>query len=190
MTRPRTVEEPGVGRVEIFPLPTEEDFLLGLLTDVFENHWHEIVFGSLVQGAVFEIAVPEAPKRIGLLDGYLTVHFGTWHFHVCIGEHTGPGKTPTPPEVAMHRRCARAEMVRALSGDGTPRSWQLRLFNGKDEQMMTVFFPHPYITRDENIRQEPDWSRLAMWDKFRALYLGLEPDPLDRSAGRSVCGGA
>lgn len=29
--------------------------------------------------------------------------------------------------------------------------------------------------------KQPDWSRLALWDELRRKYLGLEPDPRDRS---------
>ncbi len=47
----------------------------------------------------------------------------------------------------------------------------------------------PGVGRDETILERPDWSRLAMWDKFRKVYLGLDPDPLDRTAGRRVRGG-
>jgi hypothetical protein len=183
------VTEPGVGRLEVFRLDTSQEALLALLTDVFENHWRDVAFGPLVQGAVFEIRAPNAPQRISLLDGYLTVNFGAWHFHLCIGEHKGPGRDPTPFDVAGHRRCKRAEMLRILGPGGAPSSWQMRFLNGRDEQMMTVFFPHPYITREDKIRKQPDWSQLAMWDKFRKTYLGLDPDPLDRAGEGMAFGG-
>lgn len=64
----------------------------------------------------------------------------------------------------------------------------MRFFNGQDEQMMTVFLPSPFLTKEEKILKTPDWSRLAMWDKFRQTYLGLEPDPLDRTATGFSCG--
>ncbi|MCK9932713.1 hypothetical protein MXD62_37195 [Frankia sp. Mgl5] len=53
-----------------------------------------------------------------MYDGYVTVDFGAWHFHLCIGEHTASG---------------------------------------------------------------PDFGRLAAWDALRERYLGLGPDPRDRS---------
>ncbi len=182
-------EEFGVGRIETFPLPTDQDFLFGVLKDVFENHWREIVFGSLIQGAVFEIKTDRPPETIGLFDGYLTVHYGIWHFHVCIGPHKGNHKNPTPPELATHRRCARAEFYRLLNSDDTPRSWGLRLFNGGGEQQLTVFFPNPFLGENEKALKQPDWSRLSMWDDFRRRYLGLEPDPRDRSGKGVRCGG-
>lgn len=181
-------EEFGTGRVEAFPLSIEQDFLFRLLKDIFENHWEKIVFGSMVQGAVFEIRVADAPRRVGMSDGYLTVDFGFWHFHVCIGEHKGPSRTPTPPDVAAHRRTARAEFYRILNEDSTPRSWGLRLFNGGDEQQMTIFLPSPFHA-DDRMLKEPDWSRLELWEQLRARYLGVEPDPIDRAGPRRACVG-
>jgi len=190
MSQSKIVEEPGAGRAEIFPLPTGEAFLHEMLKDAFENWWNQMVFGTLIQGAVFEIHAPNPPHRIGLLDGYLTVDFGAWHFHVCIGQNTGTRRNPTPPELARVRRTARAELVRFLRDDGTPRSWQLRLFNGRDENQLTIFFPNPCLDENDRFLKEPDWSRLAMWDAFRHNYLGLEPDPKDRTAHGFPCGGA
>lgn len=181
--------EPGVGRVEIFALPTDEATLFTLLQDVFENWWDQIAFGTLIQGAVFEIHAPNAPRKIGLLDGYLTVDFGDWHFHVCIGENKGTRRNPTDPEVARVRRTCRAEMIRILNSDDTPRSWQLRLFNGSGENQLTVFFPNPFLGPNDRVLKEPDWSHLHMWDTFRKRYLGLEPDPRDREAHGFPCGG-
>ena len=31
-----------------------------------------------------------------MLDGYLTVDLGTWHFHLCIGEHRATTAAPLP----------------------------------------------------------------------------------------------
>ncbi|PWR20426.1 DUF7676 family protein [Zavarzinia aquatilis] len=185
----RIVEEAGNGKVEIFPLPTGADFLFDLCKLLFEKHWHEIVFGSCVQGAVFEIAVDRAPKKVVLFDGYLTVDFGRWHFHLCIGENRGTPRHPTPPELARHRRTARAELYRGLRDDGAPRSWGLRLFNGAGEQQMTVFLPNPLLTPDMKPARPPDFSRLALWDELRRVCLGLDPDPLDRTAEGFPCGG-
>ena len=30
-----------------------------------------------------------ATPRLSYLDGYLTVNLGPWHFHLCVGTHTG-----------------------------------------------------------------------------------------------------
>jgi hypothetical protein len=180
--KPRTVFELGNGTLEIFDLNPSESLLFELLKDLFESHWQEIVFGILIQGAAWEIKADRKPESISLLDGYLTVDFGHWHFHICIGENKGSPAHPTDPELKAHRRTSRAELYRQLSQSGTPNSWGLRLYNGKNEQQLTVFLPNPFLTPEMEIAKEPDWSRLALWDKLRAQWLGLpQPDPLDRS---------
>lgn len=188
MANSHIVEEPGNGRLEIFPLPVEAEFLQRMLTDLFENHWDRILFGTAIQGAVYEIRAPQKPERIGVLDGYLTVDFGRWHFHLCIGEHRGTRRHPTPPELANHRRTARAELYRQLKEDNKPSGWGLRLFNGAGEQQMTVFLPNPYLSIEQKILKEPRFEHLELWDYLRKTYLGLEPDPLDRDPSRQLCG--
>jgi hypothetical protein len=173
-----------MGTLDLFPLATDEKVLFGLLEEIFGKHWHEIVFGSLIQGAVFELHPSEAPTRIALLDGYLTVAFGSSHLHVCIGEHHGSHRQPVSPEVAKHRRTARAELYRTLDPEGAPVSWGLRLFNGAGEQQLTIFLPNPFLDDEGRVCREPDWSRLALWDELRARHLGCGPDERDRSARR------
>ena len=191
---PRTVDEPGMGRLEIWNLATDEPSLEALLRDVFDNWWQGIFFGILIQGAAWEIAAPNAPRKISMMDGYMTVDFGPWHFHLCIGETRGTPRTPTPPELAKHRRTHRAELYRELQakkgneGAGTPNSWGLRLFNGQDEQQLTVFLPNPFLTDEMQVQNPPDFSRLAMWDHLRERYLGLPPDPRDREGKGFVHG--
>ncbi len=126
----KTVSEPGMGTLEIFPLATGELFLHDLIEDLFENHWRDIVFGSLIQGAVFEIRAPNAPTRISLLDDYLTVNFGAWHFHLCIGAHKGSRANPTdadrtlsgarPPPCADQLGFAAYERRRRAANDHIP----------------------------------------------------------------------
>jgi len=168
---------------EIFPLPSDEASLEELLRDLFEKHWHQITFGPLIQGAAWEIRAPHAPTYVGMLDGYLTVAFGASHFHLCIGPHKGPPSNPTPEALAQHRRTARAELYRRLDKLGAPVSWGLRLFNGQGEQQTTILLPNPYLSPDaDKVLKMPDWSRLDLWDRLRARWLGLvESDPFDRS---------
>jgi hypothetical protein len=181
---PQRVIDPDGHAVEIFPLPTEEAALAALLRDLFQNHWQEIVFGPIIEGAAWEWRAPHAPSYVGVADGYLTIAFGAPHFHLCIGPTKGMRSDPTPAALARHRRCARAELFRRLDRDGAPTSWGLRLFNGAGEQQMTVFFPNPLLSADgDRVLAEPDWSRLALWDDMRARHLGATaPDPFDRSA--------
>jgi hypothetical protein len=183
---PRVTDEPGLGALEVWDLDTSEAFLESLLTDLFTNHWRSIVFGPMIQGAAWEIGASEPPTRVGLADGYLTVDFGRMHFHLCIGEHRGSPARPTPPALARHRRTRRAELYRRVNEDGAPDSWGLRLFNGRDEEQVTVLFPNPFLTDALELRPAPDWSRLALWDHVRARYLGLPPDPRDRAGRRFV----
>jgi hypothetical protein len=176
----RIVDEDGAA-ADVFALPTDDATLEALLRDLFQNHWQDITFGPLVQGAAWEMRAAQPPSRIGMLDGYLTVAFGVPHFHICIGEHKGTRASPVSPELAHHRRTARAEFYRRISRDGTPVSWGLRLYNGKGEQQITVLLPNPFLERDDTLRKLPDWSALELWDRLRAEYLGLNADPLDRA---------
>ena len=182
----RTVHEPGNGTLDLFPLDTSEPTLLALLKDLFQQRWADIRFGTLIQGAVFEIRAPSPPARVAMLDGYLTVDFGHWHLHICIGEHKGSARNPVAPELARHRRTSRAELYRRLGPDGNPVSWGLRLFNGKDEQQLTVFLPNPFLDDDDHNLSPPDWTRLALWDELRLRFLHLPPHAKDRQATRFV----
>ena len=182
--RPERIIEADGSVMEIFTLPADPASLEAILRDLFENHWQEITFGPIIQGAAWEMQAQAAPTHVGMMDGYLTIAFGRPHFHLCIGEHKGMRDRPASEELARHRRTARAEMYRQLDGDGAPISWGLRLFNGKGEQQITVLLPNPFLSpANDKVLKEPDWSRLALWDALRVRWLGLAtPDPLDRSA--------
>lgn len=172
----RVEEQRGGGVRHVWDLPTDEATLLALVTDIFEKYWENIHFGVLVEGGAWEVAAPNAPERISMYDGYVTVDFGRWHFHLCIGEHTASG-----PELGRIRRAAEATMYRRVGKDGAPTSWAVELRNGEGTQIMTVMLPNPSLSDTQQILDEPDFDRLAAWDQLRATYLGLEPDPLDRS---------
>ena len=181
--KPARIVDPDGATIEVFPLPTDEASLLELMRDLFQNHWRDITFGPMVQGAAWEMRAAAAPEKIGMFDGYLTVTFGVPHFHICIGEHKGPHNNRVSPELAHHRRTARAEMYRRLTRAGTPVSWGVRLYNGKNEQQITVLLPNPFLDRaTDKVLKKPDWPRLELWDRLRARWFGLtEPDPFDRS---------
>ena len=104
-----------------------------MLRDLFENHWREITFGPIIQGAAYELKAPSLPTHIGTFDGYLTIAFGAPHFHICIG---GAPSNPALPALGRHRRTSRAELYRRLDRSGAPVSWGLRLFNGEGEQQL------------------------------------------------------
>lgn len=184
MTEPRLVTSRYGRRSEVFPLPTDENFLYALLKDIFETYWAEIVFGPIIEGAAFEFRCLGPPAKIALFDGYLTVDFGGPHFHLCIGETKGSPADPTPPAQQIHRRTGRAEFFRGLDPAGRPVTWGLSLTNGAEEQQCTIFFPNPLLTAEGQIAAKPDWSRLTMWETLQRRYLQREPDARDRSAER------
>ena len=136
-----------------------------LLSEILEHHWHDVTVGPLIEGSAWEIRFPDKPK-LSMLDGYLTVDTGPWHFHLCVNDHVG---APTP-ERAAKRRVARAEFYREGGGGCLPMTWGLRLWNGWGEQMVTVLFPNPYFDHDDGMLAEPRWERLAIWEDLRRRY--------------------
>ncbi|MCH6564987.1 MAG: hypothetical protein IH811_03825 [Proteobacteria bacterium] len=170
-------------RQEIYSLPVDTDFLEELLRYIFENHWRSIVFGPIIEGGAYEFRCPNEPRSITYFDGYLTVHFGGTHFHICIGENRGSESSPTPAALKKSRRTSRAEIVRGFDDNGAPIIWQLRLFNGDGTPQLNIFFPNPFLTDEDGIADTPDWSRLTVWDDIATRYLGRKQaqDPLDRS---------
>jgi hypothetical protein len=169
---------------ESFPVEPSEDRLLALLRDVFEVHWRDVIFGPCIQGAVFEARFT-APPHLTLLDGYATVGGGPeqpWHLHLCIGPHVGTAARPTPPELAVWRRCARAAFFRDRDRQGRQSVWGFRMWNGRDEQMITVFFPNPWLDPvTMRPRRVPDWECLRPWMQLRERYAGVaaEGPPAD-----------
>ena len=174
VSRGEMVEECGA-RFEVFVLPTDQDTLLAILKDCFDE-WEHTHIGPLIPGAIWEIRPPDKP-RITMLDGYATVDFQDWHFHICIGEHRGAG-----PEMTKLRRTSRVELYRRLNRAGKPTSWGLRLLNGAGDQQITFMLPSPFLTDDQQVKDEPDWGRLALWDRLRRKYLGIGPDPIDSTS--------
>jgi hypothetical protein len=185
---PLVVEEPGNGVLHIWRLDTSEDFLFGLFKDLFENWWDKIQYGYLIQGGVLECKPRSAPVKLGRFDGYLTVEFGdSGHLHLCIGTNVGFMCSPTAPEVSRMRLPSRVELYRKVNYRGEPTFWALRTFNSalpRPEQTLTIYLPNPLLTEQMDYADPPDWSRLALWDHLRKCYLGIDSDPLDRTAKR------
>jgi hypothetical protein len=102
-----------------------------------------------------------------MLDGYLTVDTGPWHFHLCVNDHRGAS-----PALARIRRVGRAAFFRTHGGTCTPGSWGLRLWNGRGEQMITVFFPSPFLDDDLEPLNKPCWGRTTLWEDLRRRYAG------------------
>jgi hypothetical protein len=136
-----------------------------LMTEIFTEHWAAVTVGPLIQGAVFEIRFQEPPK-VGMLDGYMTVDVGGWHFHLCLNDHRD---TPSA-ELAAIRRVGRAAFFRTRGGGHTPMTWGLRLWNGRGEQMITVLFPSPYYDDKFEPLPDPDWTKIRLWEALRDRY--------------------
>lgn len=171
------------GRVlaEFWPLPTDQPFLETLFRDLFENHWHQLTFGPMVEGGAYELRCPGAPQSITVSGGYFTVHWGSGgHFHLCIGENRGSPENPTPPELIAHRRPGRVWLERGLDRAGHPVTWSLRAVNGRGESTIAIFFPNPFLTPDDGIAETPDFGRLALWQMVLERYAGTLPDGRDR----------
>ena len=146
-------------------VPVDGDRIERLMTELLEHHWADITIGPLIEGAAWEIRFASAPK-LSMMDGYLTVDTGPWHFHLCVNDHAG---APTP-ERATRRRVARASFYRESSNACVPTSWGLRLWNGHGEQMVTVLFPNPYFDPDGGMLADPRWERVRLWDDLRSRY--------------------
>jgi len=177
-------------RSEFFEVESTETTLLAITRELFEESWDRIVFGPCLQGAVFEGQFFQRPT-VTMLDGYVTVQVEgseSWHFHLCIGPHRGTESRPTPPELAGWRRCARAAFFRDSDRAGRHGSWGFRMWNGRGEQMITVFFPNPWLDADRSrFVSTPDWSRLDLWMRMRQRYAGVpaEAPPIDAERPRT-----
>lgn len=183
---PRVIKSPSCGGVAFrheWELPVEQDFLVEFLSDVFENHWDGLRYGPLVQGGAYEIMCVAPPSRITVHDGYLTVFFSKGgHFHLCVGDNFGPEYARTTEEIREHRKPSRAVMYRGVLKDGNPITWGFEMWNGKNESMISIFFPNPFITDEDGMEPEPVWERLATWRAISRKYLGLEAQALDEQA--------
>jgi hypothetical protein len=146
-------------------IPLEGDRVERLLRELFTEHWARLTVGPIIQGAAWEIRFT-TPPRLSVLDGYLTVDTGPWHFHLCVGEAGTGGRE----DLARARRVARAAFFRTVGGTCSPETYGLRLWNGLGEQMITVLFPNPYYDDASNRLREPDWTRTALWEATRQRY--------------------
>jgi len=159
------VREPDGSVTEYTAVAVTGDGVERLLTEVFGEHWAAISAGPVIDGAAYEIRFTGAPK-LSMLDGYLTVDTGPWHFHLCVNDHRGAAT----PDLARVRRVARAAFFRTDGGSCVPGAWGLRLWNGRGEQMITVYFPNPWLDDDLERVREPRWALTALWDDLRKRY--------------------
>ena len=132
-------------------------------------------WSTLLAAAGFSLALCFAlaplARRIGLVD------------HPT-GHKVHNSQVPLVGGRYLIRRAWLRKLYRTLDPEGAPVSWGLRLFNGAGEQQLTIFLPNPFLDDEGRVCDEPDWSRLALWDELRARHLGCGPDERDRSARR------
>ena len=161
------VREPDGTTTRYTEVAVTGDTVERLLTEVFGSHWALVAAGPVIEGAAYEIRFTSLPK-LSMLDGYLTVDVGAWHFHLCVNDHRGAAS----PEQARVRRVARAAFFRTDGGTCVPGAWGLRLWNGRGEQMITIYFANPWLDDGLERVREPRWERTAAWDALRARYAG------------------
>jgi len=159
------VREPDGTVTEYTEVAVAGDTVERLMLEVFGEHWAAISAGPIVDGAAYEIRFISAPK-LSMLDGYLTIDTGPWHFHLCVNDHRGAAT----PELARVRRVARAAFFHTDGGSCVPGAWGLRLWNGRGEQMITVYFPNPWLDDELERVREPRWERTALWEGLRTRY--------------------
>lgn len=150
-----------------------EAVLRELFDNLFLNHWSDIVFGPSLDGAIFEIKFEAAPK-LSYSDGYLTVDLGAWHFHLALA----PGRRSTSDESHRKKCVARAALFERRGGDTRGlRSWGVRLWNGLDQQMITIWLPNASLDDErKKVLREPNWSKLALYYELRSRLFD-EPVP-------------
>jgi hypothetical protein len=168
-----SVEDLNGNLTEYSYVTPDEENMRELTRLLFEEHWRDIIVGPCIEGAVFEIRFEQPPKKVSYLDGYLTVDLGYWHFHLCVGKHKGARS----PELAAKRRVARLALFemksnRCIGGS----SYGIRMWNGFDEQMATIFLPNPRLSDEQKVLKEPQWDRLRLWFELRNRFLD-EPIP-------------
>ena len=148
-------------------VPVAGDTVERLMTEIFRDHWAAVFAGPVIEGAAYEIRFLTAPK-VSMLDGYLTVDTGAWHFHLCVNDHRGA----RTPEQARVRRVARAAFFRPREARAYPERGASGSGTVASEQMVTVFFPNPWLDDDGERVREPRWERTALWEDLRRRYAG------------------
>ena len=159
------VREPDGTTTHYADVPVAGDTIERLMTELFRDHWAAVFAGPVIEGAAYEIRFT-SPPTVSMLDGYLTVDVGAWHFHLCVNDHRGAAS----PEQVRVRRVARAAFFRTDGGTCVPGAWGLRLWNGRGEQMITVFFPNPWLDDAGERVREPRWDRTGLWEALRRRY--------------------
>lgn len=179
------VTEPSLtgGYIEYEDFDCSCDILSSLLYTLFQQNWHQVGVGHILQGGVLELEFPTAPKICILYDGYLTVVTESWHLHLCIEANLGGPHCKTPLELRKQRQVSRAAFYRRFNAEEIPRSWGIDFWNGVGENLMTIFLPNPYV-EGENLLPEgkPNLVKLELYKELRDIYvLGKKPIPFPKN---------
>ena len=172
-------EEERHGDLEVFPIVCDEVTLLSVLTEVFENWWQHIRFGTLINGAVYELLAPIARgSRCSTAISPSTSAAGTSMSASAsiVGVPGRPVDPLWPDGGGAHTPSCNGNGSRAHRA-----VWMFRMFNGEGAQQMTVLLPNPFLDDDQHLLACTRVEHLALWDPLRQRYLGLSSDPLDRS---------
>ncbi len=171
----RLEQEPDGSVTAYDDIPVDGDRVERLLVEVFTRYWDRITLGPVIEGAAWEIRLAAKPA-LSMADGYLTVDAGAWHAHLCVGPAAGD-------DLARRRRVGRAAFFRTAGGTCVPESYGLRLWNGRGEQMVTIFFPNPYYDDQGRRLPAPDPARTGTWEALRRRWGGAEAPRADARAG-------
>ena len=165
--------------VECFPVQLDEAVLKQLISDIYQQYWDRIHFGTLIQGAVWEIAVDQPPVRIGMLDG-ISRSIRPLARSPCIGGTKEPRRGRS---IRRSRQAAPYVTCRILSAAqgrwgtefmGLPDVQRFR--RSADDRVLPESVSRPRAEDSASSRL----VGLDMWDDLRRRYAGYEPDPSDR----------
>lgn len=155
------------GEIAYTPFSPETEKLIEFFQELFQHHWREITFGPCLNGAVYEIQLTSPPQSVVYKDGYLTIDTGPWHCHLCLGYPKG-----APEILAKRRQVTRAVFFESRNKTCVPMSFGFRMWNGAGEQMISIFFPNPYLSDHLKSQKPPDWKRLQLWQSLKLKYTG------------------
>ena len=93
-------------------------------------------------------------KEPTVSDGYITVEADSWHFHMKLDSVTG------------------VQFVEA-EDHGVPFLYYVRFSDAKEETLLRVYFPNPYLDDNEKPTEfQPE--KLKLFEEYRDRYVGQD----------------
>ena len=93
-------------------------------------------------------------KEPTVSDGYITVEADIWHFHMKLDSVTG------------------VQFVEA-EDHGVPFLYYVRFSDAKEETLLRVYFPNPYLDDNEKPTEfQPE--KLKLFEEYRDRYVGQD----------------